>query len=428
MALHWKTRFIIFFATFFVIAGIGVFALTYPDTVSELVGSLTPVTQPLEIDPHADLRPQQPLSDPPHPIKAIYLTAWAAGSATAVDRAIALIDSTELNAVVIDIKDYTGMVSYKPDLASVVEYGAYEKRIKRINALLKQFHDAGIYVIARIAVFQDPQLVKARPEFALQSIEKKQPWADHKGLTWLDAAAPAVWDYNIDIAKDALQRGFDEVNFDYIRFPTDGKVSDISFPYFKPETQTKREVIRSFLKHVREELPFAKISVDIFGETTVMFQESGIGQHLEDPFLYVDAVAPMIYPSHFANGFLGYQNPAQYPGEIILYSMNSALARLKKFEQSLFTSSSSTPVLADGRVQEVVPPALAQLRPWLQDFNLGATYDGPKVRAQIDAVQKAAYRAAGCDPATTDCSAHEIGWMLWSAGNGYNTKAALLNQ
>jgi hypothetical protein len=428
MFMRWRSVAIIISVTALLVVAAGIFLLVYPEQTSTLVGTLTPPAEIVRIDPNADIEFQRPLEQPPAPIKAMYLTGWSGGSTATVNRALTLLTTTELNAVVLDVKDYTGMVSYKPDIAQVIEYDAYEQRIKKINALIKQFHDAGVYVIGRIAVFQDPQLVKARPEFALQSIKNAQPWADYKGIKWLDAAAPAVWDYNIAIAKDALARGFDEVNFDYIRFPTDGSVDDIAFPFYNSKIETRRQVMQRFFKHLREELPYAKISVDIFGETAVNARETSIGQYFEDPFLYVDAVAPMIYPSHFAAGVAGFENPAAHPYEIIRYAMDKGLARLKAFEHVLLTSTST--VLSGGQ-----PPAFAQLRPWLQDFDLGAAYDAAKVRAQITAVNDAARKAAGCAVApsssesTVDtCAAADIGWMLWGAGSGNNTQAALLTQ
>lgn len=399
----------------------GFFVLTLPQTGLELFGSLSPVIEKIANDPNADIKPQQPLAKPPHPIKAIYLTSWSAGSDDTVGRAIDLIDATELNAVMVDIKDYTGKVSYASHASSVIAYQAFEKRIPKINAMIKRFHDKGIYVIGRIAVFQDPHFASLRPEFALKSIKTGAPWADHKGITWLDAAAPAVWDYNIEIAYDALSRGFDEVNFDYIRFPTDGDLGDIAFAFYNPAVEPKHAVLQRFFKHLRDELPAAKISVDIFGETAVTTQLLGIGQRLEDPFAYVDAVSPMIYPSHYANGFLGFPNPAERPYEVIRYSMDKAFARIKKHRQELLITTSST------------LPAFAELRPWLQDFDLGATYDAEKVRAQIRAVEDSARAAFGCAepvaPATTTpaCPEAEIGWMLWSAENSY-TRGALRKQ
>jgi hypothetical protein len=412
---YWRKAVVLIVAVV-IIAGVGIFLLSFPSARSVFVNTIKHVTVPVVVDPNADIEMQKPLASPPHPIKAIYLTAWSAGSADTVTRALNLIKDTELNAVVIDVKDYTGVVSYKPKTAAqVIEYGAFEERIKKINSVIKRFHDDGVYVIGRIAVFEDQALVAARPEFALKSRKTGGVWGDRKGIKWMDTSVPAVWDYNIEIAKDAFARGFDEVNLDYIRFPTDGDIDDIVYPHFDEKLQTRRQVLQQFFKHVRDEIPYGKLSADIFGETTMHAGTLAIGQHLEDPFLYFDAVAPMIYPSHFGPGSFGYAKPAEKPYEIIRQSMDNALVRVKDFKKTLLlaTSTAQLPV--------------GELRPWLQDFNLGATYDAAKVRAQIKAVEDSARLSLGCkidQPTVDPCAGAEIGWMLWNPSNVY-TRGAL---
>jgi hypothetical protein len=423
---YWKKTIVLLIAVFF-IAGLGIFLLSFPSARSVFVETIKHVAIPVVVDPNADIAEQKPLANPPHPIKAIYLTAWSAGNFDTVTRALNLIRDTELNAVVIDVKDYTGVVSYKPKSAvQVIEYGAFEERIKKINSVIKRFHDEGVYVIGRVAVFEDQALVAARPEFALKSKKSNGGiWGDRKGIKWLDTSVPAVWDYNIEIAKDAFARGFDEVNLDYIRFPTDGDTADIIYPHFDEKLQTRRQVLQQFFKHVRDEIPYGKLSADIFGETTMHAGTLVIGQHLEDPFLYFDAVAPMIYPSHFGPGSFGYAKPAEMPYEIIRASMDNAFLRITDLRKNLLLATSTAKMV------------IGELRPWLQDFDLGADYDAVKVRAQIRAVEDSARLAAGCAPkgpandlptlsSTVDdkCMNAEIGWMLWSPGNSY-TRGAL---
>lgn len=353
-------------------------------------------------DPNADIEPQKPLANPPAVIKAIYSTAWSAGSSTKIDYFIDLIKKTEVNALVVDIKDYTGNLSYKNDIELVNKYGAVEVKILKPNALIKKLHDEGIYVIARMAVFQDPALATARPDLALQSISKNKTWTDRKGISWVDQSSKEVWDYNIAIAKDALSRGFDEINFDYIRFASDGNMADIRYPFYNASTTSKRKVMHSFFKYLRENLPDAKISADLFGYTTLHEDDLGIGQHIYDAMPYFDYIAPMVYPSHYNKGFAGIANPAEYPYEVVYESMIKADQRLNAFNNSTTTI-------------KIVP---TQFRPWLQDFDLGADYDAAKVRAQIQATYDAA--------STTKVSLpSETGWMLWAPSNNY-TKDALL--
>jgi hypothetical protein len=217
-------------------------------------------------------------------------------------------------------------------------------------------------------------------------------WLDHKKLAWIDPASKEAWDYNIAIAKDAAERGFDELNFDYIRFASDGNLSDMTFPHYTRTGAdlTRTEVIKSFFKYLREELPNIKISADIFGLVTVNYDDMGIGQVLEDIFPYFDYISPMVYPSHYAKGFLGYKNPALYPYEVVKYSMDSALKRLKSYEYGVMSN--------------------AKLRPWLQDFDLGADYDAEMIQKQIQAV----YDAASSTPEIIN------GFLLWDPKNIYS--------
>ncbi len=353
-----------------------------------------------------DIEPQRPLVLPPDPIKAIYLSSYSAGNTTKINSVIKLIKETELNSVVIDMKDSTGFVSYNTDLELPKDYKAVDPRIPALNKLIKKLHDESIYVIARVAVFQDQQLAKARPDLALMSSSTpKESWKDYKGLMWMDTSSHEVWDYNIAIAEELASRGIDEVNFDYIRFASDGNLANIKYPFWDGKTY-KTLVVRDFFKYLREQLPDVTISADLFGLVTVNTDGLGIGQHLEYALPYFDAIAPMTYPSHYFKGFIGIENPAAEPYKVIKYSMDSALIRVKAYEAGLraaIGNSTTTPM-----------PKIAKLRPWFQDFDLGADYDEKMVRAQIQAW----YDAATNTP-------YKIGgWMLWNASNFY-TKAAL---
>jgi len=324
-------------------------------------------------------------------VKAIYLTSWSVSKKEMIDYLIDIAKTTEINAVVIDIKDFSGYIAYDTAVPEVEKYGAEQIRIKNIESLIDKLHAEGIYVIARITVFQDPILARARPDLAVHSkTEVDSLWFDNMGLAWIDPAAKESWDYNIAIAKDAVNHGFDELNFDYIRFPSDGDLQDMSFPFWDGKLP-KHRVIRDFFKELRQELPDAKISIDLFGLSTVSSNDLGIGQIIEDGFENFDYVCPMVYPSHYADGFIGFQNPAEYPYEVVKYSMEGALRKLMLYKQSQETN--------------------VQLRPWLQDFDLGATYDAKMVRSEIQAV----YDALGND---------FNGFMLWSSWN-YYTKEAL---
>lgn len=355
----------------------------------------------------ADIENQKPLADPPKIIKAIYLTSWSAGIPAKIKYLIDLTKTTEINAVVIDVKDYSGYVAYDIQVPEVEKYQAKEIRIPRINRLIKQLHDAGIYVIARITIFQDSRLEQARPDLAVKSKKTGGSWLDNKKLSWIDPAAEEAWNYNIAIAKETADRGFDELNFDYIRFPSDGDLDDMDFSFWDKQI-TKSSVIENFFKTLRQKLVGTKISADLFGLATINKDDLGIGQVIENAYRYFDYVSPMVYPSHYASGFLGYKNPALYPYEVIKYSMETAFQRLKNYELGI-TNSTSTPT----STEDLIPKNYnlkAKLRPWLQDFNLGANYDAAMIKKQTQAVSDA-------------LGSEFSGWMLWSPSNIYTKKA-----
>jgi len=356
-----------------------------------------------------DIEKQPQLQNPPAIAKALYITGWSAGSYNKMTSLINIIETRGLNAVVIDIKDYSGYVSYAMDVPGVKASGAEgEIRIAKPNELIKRLHDKNIYVIGRVTVFQDPILAKAHPEWALQNKTTGKLWLDNHKLAWMDQAGQPTWDYVVSIAKDALGRGFDEINFDYIRFASDGKLSEISFPFYDEKT-AKHLVIKKFFGYLREQMPDAKLSADLFGLATFdTWDDLGIGQVIEDAYQYMDYVAPMVYPSHYAAGTLEYKNPADHPYEIIKYSMDKALERLVAGEKPKLANTSSTSALS-------TPPAVtrtpfrAKLRAWIQVFDLGAIYTSAMIQKEIQATEDS---LAGS-------SAQYGGWLLWDPANNY---------
>jgi hypothetical protein len=315
--------------------------------------------------------------------RAIYITSWTAG----ISRFQTLVDMTSrsfLNAVVIDIKDSTGKVGYDSKVPLVVQTGAYQKRIRDLDGILRYCRDRKIYTIARIAVFQDPNLANARHDLAIGSKGGGGAWKDRKGLAWVDPASREVWDYNIAIAKEAAARGFDEVQFDYVRFPTDGKLKTLSYPVYKGDVP-KHEIIRRFFQYLDVQMKSVDVltSADIFGLTTMVNDDMNIGQRIQDIADYVDYICPMIYPSHYPRGYLGLNNPAAHPYRIIY---DACLRGMKRLEGKR-----------------------AKMRPWLQDFKLGAVYDKKMILDQIQAS-----RDAGIS-----------GFSMWNARNVY-TEAAYL--
>ncbi len=327
---------------------------------------------------HNDVSSGSTRAKPPKQVvKALYLTAYSAGNPKKIDEIIKLIEETELNAVVIDIKDYSGLVLYNSQVGLVKQLGLKDNRLGDVTALIKKLHDHNIYVIARQTVFQDPELAEKRPEWAIKD-KRGGLWRDRKGLAWVDATNKKIWRHNLNIAQEAIALGFDEINFDYVRFPSDGDMKNI---VLNLNGQKKYEVMRDFFTFLDQHLSKEPvwISLDFFGLTTEALGENdlNIGQRLVDAVDKVDYISPMMYPSHYFSGHLGFKNPAEHPAEVIEHGMKAGVTFFK-----------------DKR---------AGFRPWLQAFDIGAIYDGKKIRAQIDAVEKYT----------------EAGWLLWNAANRY---------
>lgn len=320
-------------------------------------------------------------------VRGIYVTSWVASIPTWRERLASLILSTELNAVVIDVKDYSGYISIPTD--DPLLKGSVQIRSKDLPEWIDSLHKRGIYVIARVTVFQDPLYAKSHPSQAVQTRDG-QVWVDRNGLAFVDASAQPFWDYIVHIAVAAEKIGFDEINFDYIRFPTDGNLANMSFPLSGPAVlnadrrfgppkvpsgsvnlvgtsnmSPRERVLDRFFGYLADHTQSlgVPISADTFGMTTSNYDDLGIGQVLETVARHFDYVCPMVYPSHYPHSFDGYANPADHPYEIIRFAMTRGVSRLQ----------------ANGIAKE-------KLRPWIQDFNLGARYDAEKIIAEKRAI------------------------------------------
>lgn len=321
----------------------------------------------------------------PSEVRGIYFTGWAAGSPVYQRRMLELIRETNINSVVIDIKDATGRLSYIPNDPTLQAIGSGQAKIKDIKKVLQELHNQGIYVIGRVSVFQDPYFVKKHPEYGvLRKSDKTSLWQDHKGIRWLDASETAVWDYVISIADDAYTQGFDEINFDYVRFPSDGDMKDLYFP--KSDGLLKKDVMKNFFSYLRDNTKHKgyKISADVFGITTSATTDIGIGQDFSEIMSLVDYISPMIYPSHYGTLSFGFKNPAEFPGEVVNKALSGAIEKAK----------------ATGQDPK-------KIRPWLQDFDLGARYTKELVGAQIESSE-----ALGI-----------TSWLMWDPKNIYTKDA-----
>lgn len=326
----------------------------------------------------------------PKKVKAIYMTSWVAGTPSIRKNLVSLIKETELNSVVIDIKDYSGKIAFIIDDERISEYKSEENRISDVKEFIGKLHDNGIYVIGRIVVFQDPYLTTLRPDLAVQKGDGSV-WKDYKGSSFTDPGFKEVWDYHVALSQDAYKFGFDELNFDYIRYPSDGDMNDIYYPKTEerivsnPDTG-KSEVLEEFFSYLNKNLKNTGVvtSADLFGMTTTNYDDLNIGQVLEKTLPYFDYVSPMVYPSHYPPTFIGFQNPAEHPYEVVKYSLDEGIKR------TIIASTSPN-----------------KLRPWLQDFSLSTIYTPDLVRAQINATEDTGLSS----------------WMLWNASNNYTKKA-----
>ncbi len=353
-----------------------VYVSTHPEEVSassvSVEKEIVPPPPPAFVVTHVET---------PEPMRAIYMTACVAATPSFRNQLVSLVEQTTLNAIIINVKDEYGKISFAtgdPVYDSATKHDCFVSDMKEFIGTL---HDKGIYVIGRIPVFQDPHVVAQFPEWAVKRASDGGVWKDHKGISWIDAGSKGMWEYVYTLGKYSYEIGFDELNFDYVRFPSDGNMRDIAYPF--SEGRVKREVMREFFAFIGSAYGTSgpAISHDVFGMTTTNRDDLNIGQVLEDVLPYADYVAPMIYPSHYPPNFIGLANPAEFPYAIIHYSMSEAVKR-----------ASSTPL---------------KLRPWIQDFNLGATYDETKIRAQIQAL-------------------HDVGltsYYIWSPSNRYTTSA-----
>jgi hypothetical protein len=303
----------------------------------------------------------------PQEVKAVYVTSNMVRHPQ-FSHIKKLLRETELNAVVINTKEPWG-----PRLD------------KKLAQTIKELHDDGLWVIARQVTFQDDQLATTQPELALKK-PNGQLWRDNGGRTWVDPASQKVWQHNLAIAKLTLDYGFDEINLDYVRFPTDGNTKAIVYPAWD-KIRPREDVITDFASWFRRQLkaykPQVIVSADVFAYTFVEDWDLDMGQRVKKLASAVDVLAPMVYPSHYYGKNFGFTNPAEHPYEVVKLTLDKGRKLLTDNPQII-------------------------VRPWLQDFNMGAIYDAAKIKAQIKGVKDAGYNA---------------GWMLWDPRNIYTSSA-----
>lgn len=341
-----------------------------------------------DFGPEEERMPPRP---PPAFVKGIYVSAATAGAGKRFGQLVDLVDRTELNALVIDLKNDRGDLAFAPTGDALKPSVMSRPPLGVLRQFTAPLREKGIYLIARIFVFEDPSYAERHPQFAVQR-KSGGIWHDRRGLAWVDPAAKQVWEYNAEAAKEAFAGGFDEVQFDYVRFPTDGAISDMAFPVWDGKTP-KSQVIGEFFSYIDSELrgrAGMTISVDLFGLT--MWQHGSdlnVGQRLAIAAPRFDYVSPMVYPSHYPPGWGGFVNPAEHPYDIVYKN----LIRGKTVIDELRAAAPGA--------------SIAGFRPWIQDFDLGAKYTPDMVKAQMK---------ASADGGAT-------GWILWNARNVYSESA-----
>ena len=324
-------------------------------------------------------------------VKGIHVTSWVAGDRRYFPDIIKLIDETELNTIVIDLKEADGRIAYDADIPLARSSGSIQKRIRNLDGVIEECKKHNIYKVGRIVLFKDTYLAEKRTDLAVMNKATRGIWRDYKGEAFTNPYSKEVWDYNLRLAEDAARRGFDEIQFDYVRFPSDGPLKDISYPEGHNEDKAV-SLISSFVEEADRRLSQynVKLSVDVFGLTTLR-DDVGIGQNFKQLIDRADYVSPMIYPSHYYKGSYGYKNPNNAPYEIIRLSLKDAIRKSVDQTQS------------EAVIKE-------KIRPWLQDFTLGyPSYGAAEVRAQIKA-------------------ANDLGikeWLLWNPSVRYTRNALL---
>jgi len=347
----------------------------------------------------------------PSIVRAIYMTQCAAGTPSLRKTLVQFIEGTGLNAVVIDVKDYSGRLSFTPADLSLKDSVSPTCRAPDMEAFVKELHEKNIYVIGRITTFQDPYYTALHPELAVKRLsDKSANWKDRHGLSFIDVSAKPYWSYIVKIGNAAHDIGFDELNFDYIRFPSDGNMND-TFYTWNPGVG-KSEALEKFYIYLHDQLKptGAVMSVDLFGMVTTNYDDLNIGQVIERAMPYFDFIDPMVYPSHYPTGFNGYKNVNEHPYDIVYFSLTHAV------ERTLATTTKES-VLAFTRIGTSTPavyekPAYlaSKIRPWLQSFDYPVTYTPEMVSAQIKA--------------NTDAGLSS--YLFWDPANKYRSLRAVL--
>ena len=317
----------------------------------------------------------KPLS-PPKVMRGVHVTMALASIPGKLDEYLSL---RGLNTIQLDVKDENGEIGFVPSAVPLARQIGAAKPYYKPRVVAKQVHDRGMYLVGRVVVMEDPVLSLKRPDLAIRRSDGGR-WVNHAGLGWSNPYDKRVWDYNVDVAEAAARLGFDEIQFDYVRFPSDGDVDAIVYP---GKTSTAPGwVIAEFVHYASKRLkPLGvRVSADVFGLSAT--RDLGIGQIPRRIGRYLDAIYPMVYPSHYGPGEYDLEDPNASPGATVAYS-------LRDFNR------------------ELAPIKGVRIIPWLQDFTLGRPYTMADIQEQIDSARRA----------------KTGGYLLWNAAGVYTPGA-----
>ncbi|MGL5088668.1 MAG: putative glycoside hydrolase [Cetobacterium sp.] len=325
-------------------------------------------------------------------VKGIYLNIYTIGSSKKMERLIKLAKTTEINAFVIDVKDDNGTLSFEMEASK--KFGIPVTKnypIKNIENFMKTMKENNIYTIARIVSFKDPTYAKANPDKVIISRDTGKPYTNSDGIIWVSAHDRNLWEYNLSVAEEAVKAGFNEIQFDYVRFPaSNGGKLDTKLNYRNTKNESKPETIQKYLKNARERINSlgGYVSADVYGQIGTFNDDMGLGQHWETVSQVVDYISPMMYPSHYGKGAYGIPVPDAEPYKTIYHSVKDSINRNENIES----------------------PAV--VRPWIQAFTAKwvkghIQYNEKEIREQIKAMN--------------DLKVNQ--YLLWSPSNNYKITA-----
>ena len=322
-------------------------------------------------------------------IRALYVNRFAAQSSTRMRQLLAIADSTEINALVIDMKDEFGLNYVSAD-SSISRNAGTQTKVRDVKALLDSLKAHNVLAVARLVVYKDSVASRANPDDVIRRPDGSA-WRDHKGLSWVNPYSARIQEYNLAVAEELVRMGFGEIQWDYIRFPEPYKsLPPQVFP--KSDGQSKPDAIAAFLKQAQSRLHALGVrsTADVFGLVTTVPGPLEVAQHWEKLAPVTDVLLPMVYPSHYPRGSLGVARPNAAPYDIV----NKAITRAKQRNDALGLQGE-------------------RVRPYLQAFSLGQPpYGAAEVREQIKAVYAAGYN----------------GWVLWHPGSKYEPFMAALER